>query len=502
MKLKELKLQIKVAESFLTDEPETEYATRLQHYFDALPRVKFRDLPKKLQDHIRATITPESLQAFLVDCYGEEAYKTMLADYLNSTCKPKPEETEEELESRKEELTERLLTATRNSATYTVQRVTYPSQIDGSEGDLQPRADLYGTHACEAFERQITKATGKTGKRSSGSKAVSIVSAGSRQILISDKRYKNALTPQTNRTAYIAKAKPTFFESAEYTDGVLNIEKLKNGVYSFNYEQDKDLDLPLLNQIYTAAIKAGTDAGGGTITVSIPKFFREMGIDTSGNAAQDVMSKISEFDDYIGVMEDTGRLGKLLTLLSYDAQNKTMQLAMPYMFMVMEAVAEHNKVSGKTKKGDLYEYTMPGYNRLCHSSIVKERNKPAIYLVYEVTTRLLQRGSRPDTKTYRGKGAKAKKNSSEVTYSVSYKELVDAIPQLRCKLDAYRTTSDKNKALKRAFTGFYRLLKNKTDAYQFFADLKVSEIVPTMSTLEEQLTITHEGKNPDYTPPA
>lgn len=501
MKLKELETRVAIAESFLIDEQEASYEERLRQYTEELPKVQYRELPKKLQQQVRSNISAGDMRAFLIDCYGGDTYKSMLEDYLRKCCGRTCDEQGECAESKRASAEERLMTLTRNTAVYTVQRAAYIHQLltEDKEEERELRADLYGTHACIAFENQIRRATGRGGEKRTAS--VSIVSAGSRQILISDKRYKNALTPMTNGAAYIARAKPTFFESAEYTDGVLNVEALRNNVYSFNYEQDKDLDLSLLNQIYTAAFKAGTKAGGGTITVSIPKFFRAMGIDTSGNAAKDVMGKIEEFSDYIGVMEDTGRFGKLLTLISYDAQGKTMQLAMPYMFMVMEEVEEHNRVSGKTRSGERYEFTLPGYNRLCHSSIAKERNKTAIYLVYEVTNRLLQRGGRPDAKTYRSKSARLK-NSKQVTYSVSYKELVDAIPHLSGKLASYKTTSDKNKALKRAFTGFYKLLKTKTDAYQYFIKLDVPQIIPTISTLNEKLTIRHEGINADFTPPA
>ena len=88
---------------------------------------------------------------------------------------------------------------------------------------------------------------------------------------------------------------------------------------------------------------------------------------------------------------------------------------------------------------------------------------------------------------------------SIVTYSVSFATIVHDVPMLESRIAA-GTTADKNKKLKRAFTGAYELLKSHTDAYKYFIGLNVPQHVPTMTTLKNDLVITYQGINAAYSP--
>ena len=87
-----------------------------------------------------------------------------------------------------------------------------------------------------------------------------------------------------------------------------------------------------------------------------------------------------------------------------------------------------------------------------------------------------------------------------VTYQTSFGSLVDDTSILSGRIKAYKSTADKNKALRRAFEKAYQLIKAKTDAGEYFIDLHIPEIIPTMNTLDDLLTITHHGINGDYKP--
>jgi hypothetical protein len=42
------------------------------------------------------------------------------------------------------------------------------------------------------------------------------------------------------------------------------------------------------------------------------------------------------------------------------------------------------------------------------------------------------------------------------------------------------------------------LLKEKTDVYKYYNNLKIPEIIPTVTTLDQVLEISHTGINKDY----
>ena len=176
-----------------------------------------------------------------------------------------------------------------------------------------------------------------------------------------------------------------------------------------------------------------------------------------------------------------------------------MTFAVPYIMELYELLGDKNHVEKKTRKGELIDYKQPYHNTLVHSSIAKERNKTAVELVYLITTGLLQRGYTPDIQTYRKKDAKTQ-YPERITYSIKFRTLINDAPLLRGRIQSYNSATDKNKALRRAFDKAYQLLKKKTDAGEWFVNLQYSNIIPTMSTLDDELTFTHDGRNGDYKP--
>ena len=85
-----------------------------------------------------------------------------------------------------------------------------------------------------------------------------------------------------------------------------------------------------------------------------------------------------------------------------------------------------------------------------------------------------------------------------VTYQTSFGSLVDDTSILSGRIKAYKSTADKNKALRRAFEKAYQLIETKTDAGEYFIDLQIPKIIPTFSTLDDKLIISHHGVNGDY----
>ena len=488
------------------------HAEHSQRIWDNAPRMPYKELPLSLQKEVRDRFTTDVLRRFLHDCYMPfSAFVKTVNPELGAKM-----ESEEQYISFEEmtkdipaDMLDRLLIRTRCRAVYTIETDGIQTTIEGlPEYRLAPM--LYGTAAVEAFEAVLDeyqqKQQQKQEKRSAApaKAAAGIVSAGFYQSVISDKDYQFALSTQKNRNAYIARMNPEFFKQFKFENGEMIYNEEVAGIIKQNsqgkYEDIKELDLPLLWNFYTAAMNAQTRSDAHTITVSTAKFFREANIDTAAGNAQEIMKKLETFKNCVGILPGTKTIAHLFTVIEIDGKKGEMTFAVPYMFRLFAILEEKNSIQKQTKQGLLYEYERPHHNRLVHTSIASERNKTAVELVYIITNGLLQRGYVPDSKTRRKKDAKFA-SDERITYKTTFRSIINNAPMLRGRIASYEMPTDRNKALRRAFTKAYELLEKKTDMFKYFQNLRMnSGTVPTMQTLDSELIITHTGRNGDYKP--
>lgn len=504
MKLSEIRERL---EALADQQPGETIEDYSQRAWEGLPRIPYKELPRSLQQTVRERFTADILRDFLREGYNmtDFAANVLKMDAAHVADLPLPFEDEITAGIPAENL-DAILIRTRNTAVYTVEYE--------APGQLAPM--LYGNHAIEAFETAIdeyrerleekhqqAQAKAKGQKPQRPQRAGNLVSAGFYQYVISDKKYQGALTTQANKNAYIALMNPDFFKRLDFENGTVMFDKETAGIvkqYSKGkYTDVQDLDFPLLQQLYTAAVKSNIRHDAFTITVSLPQFFREMGIEVSKGNAPDIMGKLHSFENCVGIMPGTQTVSKLFSIIQLDMKNQTMTFAVPYIMRLFEVLGEKNHIEKKTRKGALIDYQQPYHNTLVHSDIAKERNKTAVELVYLITTGLVQRGFTPDIQTYRKKGAKTQ-YPERVTYSISFRSLINDAPLLRGRIQSYKETSNKNNALRRAFEKAYQLIDKKTDAAEWFVDLHGNRIIPTMATLDDKLTFTHNGRNGDYKP--
>lgn len=498
LKLSEIRNILDTLEKQNADETIEEYIHRR---WNGLPRMPYKELPRSLQQNARERFTADILREFLREGYNMTDFAANVLKMDAAQISEMPLTFEEEITADipAEDL-EAILIRTRNTAIYTVEYE--------APGQLAPM--LYGNFAMDAFEAAIDKyrerMEAKQGQRQKPQRtprAENFVSAGFYQYVISDKKYQHALTTQRNKNAYISLMQPDFFNQLDFKEGTIIYDSETAGIvkkYSKGkYIDVQELDFPLLTQIYTAAVKANIRHDAYTITVSLPKFFREMGVEMQKGNAPDVMNKLHSFENCVGIMPGTQTISKLFSIIDLDMRQQTMTFAVPYIMRLYDVLGEKNHIEKKTRQGELIDYQHPYHNTLVHSSIAKERNKPAVELVYLITTGLLQRGYIPDIKTYRKKDAKTK-YPDRVTYSVRFRTLINDAPLLRGRIQSYNNVNDKNKALRRAFDKAYQLLKKKTDAGEWFINLQYSTVVPTMANLDDDLIFTHDGRNGDYRP--
>lgn len=510
MKLQEIRERLEDLGQMRIGETIDDYSQRV---WDSKPRLPYKKLPASLQKIVRERFTPDILLDFLRTCYAPQEAERVIKDMVKSgavTMDPKDEQHYLSFETVTNDIPaeamEDILIRTRTTATYTVEME--------APGQIAPM--LYGNHAQEAFETAIdayrerleakqkraeAKEQGQKPQRTQ--RANNLVSAGFYQYVISDDKYQHGLSTKRNNNAYIALMEPEFFKRLDFADGTLTFDKETAGIVKQykkgKYTDIQDLDFPLLQQIYTAAVKSNIRYDAFTITVSLPKFFREMGIEMSKGNAPDIMSKLHSFENCVGIMPGTGIIAKLLTIAQIDTKNNTMTFLVPYMLRLLEKLDEKNHVEKKSRKGELIDYRTPYHNKLIHSSIAKERNRTAVELVYLITNGLFQRGYKPDSETWAKKDA-ISAFPQRITYSIQFRTLINNAPLLLGRIQSYQEIADKNKALRRAFEKAYQLLETKTDAKEWFINLNYNAIIPTMTTLDDELIITHDGRNADYKP--
>ena len=534
MKLQEIKDCLEALAQMEIGEDTDNYFIRV---WDSLPRIPYKQLPLSLQKSVRERFTPDALLKFLKNCYPTQE------DVIKFNSMP-PEEQgyywmyspdsyvsfESVTEGIPEDAFDEILIRTRNTAIYTIEGEDpgnpYPVVVTGN---IVP--SLHGVHAIMAFDAAIEAYREKQEKKQQKREKLeqyekekeqakkdgkelpkkpqqtqwgaNLVSTGFYQYVISDKKYQHGLSTQQNKNAYIALMQPEFFKRFDFADGTLTFDKETAGIVKQykkgKYSDIQNLDLPLLTQIYTAAVKSNIRHDAFTITVSLPKFFQEMGIEMSKGNAPDIMAKLHSFENCVGIMPETGIVAKLFTILQLDTQNQTMTFAVPYIMRLLETLEEKNHIERKTRQGELIDYTKPYNHAIVHGVIAKERNKTAIQLVYLIINGLVQRGCVPDCQTWDRKNAKTQ-FPERVTYSIRFSTLINNAPLLRGRIQSYQEIADKNKALRRAFEKAYQLLETKTDVKKYYINLKYNDIIPTMATLDKELTFTHEGKNGDYKP--
>lgn len=503
MTIKQIEEQLKKAYAAPIEEDGT------SQMWNLLPRVPFPELPAKYKSIVREQFTINRIREFLVECncypdFDKTGSRVGITGIDMPIDPPQPVD-EDTLNDAKitdipELANDKIITRTRNIATYTIE----------SSDEIV----LYGNHAIIAFTTAISnyRATNKgddhktrrTIREVDSETAKNLVLAGHYQTIISDKDYRHALTMKKNPNAYMVQVREMpFADLVMQEDGILQLDPetkmtLKQYING-RYEDTNEIDLPLLNHCYTAVIKSLQSYGTHTVTVYQPQFFKAMGVDAHGGKSVDMLQKITSFKNLWGYMPREGILAKVFDLAEINVNNQTMTFTCPYMARLLEKLDEKNHIEKTTKKGVLIDYENPYFTTLVHSTIANERNKAAVELVYLIITGLASRGSVPDSKTY-SKRQMVNIAPETVTYSVTFRALLESAPLLSGRIGLYEAKKDKDIALKRAFQKAYQLLITKTDASLYYRDLTISKIIPTMNTLDLFLTITHTGIDGTYKP--
>jgi hypothetical protein len=368
---------------------------------------------------------------------------------------------------------------------------------------------------------------------------------GNRVALITDKNLHHALTPHPNKHAYIQQLDERYFSQLEFDPKDGTIRTKDNSLEPVlvrdikTKTSPKELDLQLLRTLYTALFK-NLDIENieksetFKATIYVPTLAKYMSINVRGELAGEFLRKVTAFQNVVGIFGDKS-IYPLLLFKGYSRTDNTIIFETPYMYNLLSRLHKANIIptkGGKQAKTNAY------HSYLMLPSMGGERNKLAVEIVAVIIRWIEQRG------TYTGKeeklttaniaaasekGAIKGAQKSTVTARKAYKGIIEEIPALKETLNGATTASNKNTILKRAFEKAFELLhtqteignryknfrihnmplaeiykgfifirkkENKTECGEKFKAVaaRLKPIIPTISTLNNSLIITHEGK--------
>lgn len=254
----------------------------------------------------------------------------------------------------------------------------------------------------------------------------------------------------------------------------------------------ENFDLPLLRLFYGIILNRFAKTWKedqsieGYVTIYYPDLAKKLGKSSniSKSDVQSCIDSIMQFQTIMGIIDNGSKGTEIIPVLVYmgnDTEKNTISFASPYMVKVIKNVfnasIRKNKTGLPQLKKDGNPQLLPAYSYMIKSSIGKERNKKAVEIVFVIVSLIEQSGNHcPHIKA---------------------KTIIDRIPTLKNSIDKCKTTSDKNKMLKRAFSKAWGILPKHTKLKETYQDIKLpsSTDVPSMSSLDIVYKFPHNGKN-------
>ena len=315
-----------------------------------------------------------------------------------------------------------------------------------------------------------------------------ITTIGNRLMLLSDPEFQNSFTTRTESNSGIF---------------ILDSENKQHLALSIDYPFLEGL----LKATYISYLKGNPT---GHIRLYYPDIAREMGIDSrkesdlTGTKESSALSRKREMEAFIiQVQQIYGRIPgeeenfQLLNVPKYNEKTEILEFTSPYMMKLIRL--NEQKMQEKIKNG---KRPTEWKCDLMHSTAANERNKSAIEMAQRILVGVQQRGTtKPDSKLKQYQGSQIK-NEKVFTWHITCKGLINDCPLITNLLNRQKSTSNKTHILQHAFKAMYKILRTKSDLYDYYLNLSITETIPTYSTLNKTtICITHYGRNPDYQRP-
>lgn len=320
-------------------------------------------------------------------------------------------------------------------------------------------------------------------------KAGNITDIPNRLPIITNRAYQNALTFNKNDCAYIQPL--SYTDNLNYKNGILyskgfpaTLEKLSTD------ENFSKFNLPLLWALYGIILNSIQQNADTVITIYYPDFAKKIGKSSNigKNDVRECVNSISCFKSAAGIINNGTQCKDILpviTTLEYDAEKNTIRLDSPYIVRIIQEIQtasiKKDKKGRPMPKKNGKPQMLPSHSYIVDMTIVKEKNKRAVEIVFIIIALIEQAG-----------------NS---TPHIRAKTIIDRSPLLHKSLDG-QSSSNKNILLKRAFEKAWELLREKTFLSSVYSDIQLPDpkdkaFIPTHATLNMPFSFPHNGKCKD-----
>jgi len=287
---------------------------------------------------------------------------------------------------------------------------------------------------------------------------------------ISLRDFQFALTTRPNPTAFIAPLGTGAFTRFRYDDATGQVINVKTGqpvqetqtpaeTASMMKTQADTVTTPdfvLLMALYSVLLRNAERFEGDNIIVPIRAFARELGVDLGGGVGhvKDLEKRFQAYDPYVGWINGQG-LFAVLKFIKRDDTNGTMTFSAPYLNRLLTIVQQRGTRTFKSGRK-----TFLGHNELVHTSIYEERDQTAAAIVIHICDLLLQNAQQP------------KKGDTHVISHIAFSTLAD-YAELAPRIERTAATREKTRMIRACFTRALKMLRTRSDAYQYFDGLEL-----------------------------
>ena len=311
--------------------------------------------------------------------------------------------------------------------------------------------------------------------------------------IITNPAYQNALTFIKNASAYLQSLSDT--SNLKYSAGTF----LYNGLPAtqeklsplYTNENLEAFNLPLLLALYGIILYSSPLADGWDYdkktTIYFPEFANKIGKapNIGKRDITEYTNDIRSFQTVVGIIGNGTNGNGILPVISYveqDEQTHTISFSSPYMVKLMhdihEASIRKNKKGQPLLKKNGEPMMLPSHSYIVDMSIVSEKNKKALEIVFVIVALIEQAGNG--------------------TPHIRADTIISRCPRLHKSL-AGQSAGNKNNLLKRAFSKAWDLLREKTALATVYNNIQLPnakdiEAIPTSSTLSMVFTFPHSGK--------
>lgn len=311
--------------------------------------------------------------------------------------------------------------------------------------------------------------------------------------IITNPSYKNALTFNKNANAYLQALSDT--SGLKYSNNTFcykglpaTLEKLDS---IFTNENTETFNIPLLWALYGIILNSFQLTGkleyGKIITIYFPEFAYKIG--KSPNIGKkditEYTNSIRRFQTVVGIINNGTKSDDILPVIDYvehDAATHTISFSSPYIVRIIQDIREASirkdrKGQPKLKKNG-EPMMFPSHSYIVDMSIVSEKNKKALEIVFVIVALIEQAGNN--------------------TPHIRADTIISRCPQLHKSL-VRQSAGNKNNLLKRAFSKAWDLLRAKTALTTVYNNIRIPDAkdiaaIPTSSTLSMPFNFPHNGK--------